>query len=40
MGFETLAHLDVNIQKSFDSTLRNKDEKIGHTYKVKNTFIP
>ncbi len=40
MGFEALAHWDMNIQNSFDSTLGNKGEKIGHTYKVKNTFIP
>jgi len=39
MGFEALAHWDMNIQKSFDSTLGNKDEKIGRTFKVKNTFI-
>jgi hypothetical protein len=39
MGFEALAHWDMNIQKSFDSTFGNKDEKIGHTYNMKNTFI-
>jgi hypothetical protein len=40
MGFDAPAHWDMNMQKSFDSTVGNKDEKIGRTYKVKKTFIP